>query len=91
MKKPNAEVFAEHVLWYLCGIQAHLRELDARTATDLALRTGVPLEQIVLDSKKRREALRDELFADSIHLCKLGKVPESPEQSQRDMPPDPRA
>jgi hypothetical protein len=91
MKKPDPEIFAEHVLWYLCGIQAQLREIDTRTATDLALRTKTDLKEMLTQSKTRREKFQKELFEDALRQCKLGQAPRNPPDDPPETPRNPRA
>ncbi len=85
MAKPNPELFATHVLWYLSGIQAHLRELDGRIATCLAVVSQNAGEEFLVEmmkqSNKRRSELRGELFRDAMKRCGLNYNPQ-------DMPPD---
>ena len=68
MPKPDPKVFAEHVLWHLCGVRAHLREIETYLATEVSLKTPNPketLEKIVLASKERREKLQQEMYDDA--------------------------
>ena len=78
MPKPNAEEFAKHVLWYLCGVQAQLREVEAHLAFQASARSGVAVEKILDEASARRLLLQNELFDEAMKRSGLSPGQDEP-------------
>ena len=85
MPNPNPEEFARQVLWHLCGIQAHLYQVEQHLIVDLSLRTDDP-DKMAGDLRAKwtsgRADIQRTLYAKAAQRAGLS------EQAQKPPPPD---
>src|SRR6266446_4751540 len=97
MPSPNPEEYARQMLWHLCGVEAHLYQVQHQMIADFSLRLkGDPaksVELLVEQWKTKKEEMQQYLFeraAKQAGLSLQAQSPPPPDESPPFSPPNQR-
>lgn len=83
-KKPDAEAFAKHLLWHICGLRAEVSNLHRKFAKFSAKSSGHSTKAVQKDWETQCAALHRRLYDDAVRAVGLGPPPSSQAQPPED-------